>query len=50
MEALLYPDLTRALLSYSDIWENGIHMETYEETKEECLLFQRILDKAKRHL
>ena len=49
-EALLYPDSTRTLLSYSDIRENGIHMETYEENKEECLLLQRILDNAKRHL
>ena len=46
----MYPDSTRTLLSYSDIRENGIHMETYEENKEEFLLLQRILDKAKRHL
>ena len=46
----MYPDSTRTLLSYSDIWGNGIHMETYEENKEEFLLLQRILDKAKRHL
>ena len=50
MEALLYPDLTHALLSYSDIWENGIHMETYAENKEKFLLLQRILNKAKGHL
>ena len=37
VEALLYPDLTHTLLSYSD-GENGIHMETYEEKKEEILL------------
>ena len=46
----MYPDSTRILLSYSNIRENGIHMETYEENKEEFLLLQRILDKAKRHL
>ena len=46
----MYPDSTRTLLSYSDIRENGIHMETYEENKEEFLLLQRILDKAKRQL
>ena len=50
VEALLYPDLTHTLLSYSDIRENRIHMKTYEENKEEFLLSQRILDKAKRHL
>ena len=46
----MYLDSTRTLLSYSDIRENRIHMETYEENKEEFLLLQRILDKAKRHL
>ena len=49
-EALLYPDSTRTLLSYSDIRKNDIHVKTYEENKEEFLLLQRILDKAKRHL
>jgi len=27
-EALLYPDSTRTLLSYRDIWKNGIHVES----------------------
>jgi len=49
-EALLYSDSTRTLLRYSDIRKNRIHVETYEENKEEFLLLQRILDKAKRHL
>ena len=46
----MYHDSTRTLLSYSDIQENDIHVETYEENKEEFLLLQSILDKAKRHL
>ena len=46
----MYPDSTHTLLSYRDIRENEIHVETYEENKEEFLLLQRILDKAKRHL
>ena len=40
VEALSYPDSTRTLLSYSDIRENEIHVETYEENKEEFLLLQ----------
>jgi hypothetical protein len=39
--ALLYPDLTRTLLSYRDIRKNGIHVETYEENKEEYLLLTK---------
>ena len=46
----MYHDSSRTLLSYSDIQENDIHVETYEENKEEFLLLQRILDEAKRHL
>ena len=46
----MYHDSTRTLLSYSNVRENDIHVETYEENKEEFLLLQRILDKAKRHL
>ena len=30
-EALLYPDSTCTLLSYSNIRKNGIHVETYKE-------------------
>ena len=39
-EALLYSDSTRTLLRYSDIRKNRIHVETYEENKEEFLLLQ----------
>ena len=39
--ALLYPDSTRTLLSYRDIRKNGIHVETYEENKEEYLLLTK---------
>ena len=37
-EALLYPDSTRILLSYRDIRQKGIHVETHEENNEEFLL------------
>ena len=40
-EALLYPDSTRTLLSYRDIWKNGIHVETHEEHNEEFFLFTK---------
>jgi len=50
MEALLYPNSTCALLSYSDIRGNVVHMETHEDNKKEFLLFQRIFEEAKRHL
>ena len=40
-EALLYPDVTRTLLSYKDIHCNGIHVETHEENKEEFLVFTK---------
>jgi hypothetical protein len=40
-EALLYPDVTRTLLSYKDIRRNGIHVETQEENTEEFLLFTK---------
>ena len=46
-EALLYPDSTRTLLSYSDIRKNGIHAETYEEYKEEFLLFTKDIRQGK---
>ncbi|KAJ1287924.1 hypothetical protein BS78_02G048200 [Paspalum vaginatum] len=38
---LLYPDSTRTLLSYRDIRNNGIHVETYEENKEKYLLLTK---------
>jgi hypothetical protein len=37
-DALLCPDSTRILLSYRDIWKNGLHVETHEEYKEDFLL------------
>ncbi len=40
-EALLYPDSTHTLLSYTDIQKNGIHVETYEENNEEFLLLTK---------
>ena len=46
----MYPDSTRTLLSYSDIRENGIHMETYEENKEEFLLFTKDIGQGKETL
>jgi hypothetical protein len=39
--ALLYPNSTRTLLSYRDIRMNGIHVETFEENKEEYLLLTK---------
>ena len=46
-EALLYPDSTRTLLSYSDIRKIGIYVETYEENEEEFLLFTKDIGQAK---
>jgi hypothetical protein len=40
-DALLYPDATRTLLSYRDVRMNGIHVETFEDNKEEFLLFTK---------
>jgi hypothetical protein len=37
-DALLYPDSTRTLLSYRDIWKNGYHIETHHENNEEFLV------------
>lgn len=41
-DALLYPDSTRTLLSYRDIRKNGIHVETYDEDKEEFLILTKL--------
>jgi len=49
-EALLYPDSTRTLLSYSDIRKNGIYVETYEENKEKFLLFTKDIGQGKETL
>ena len=40
-DALLYPDSTRTLIGYRDIRKNGFHIETYEDNKEEYLLFTK---------
>jgi peptide/histidine transporter 3/4 len=40
-DALLYPDATRTLLSYRDVRMNGIHVETFEDNKEEFILFTK---------
>jgi hypothetical protein len=41
-DALLYHDSTRTLLSYRDICKNGIHVETYDEDKEEFLILTKL--------
>jgi hypothetical protein len=40
-DALLYPDSTRILLSYRDIQNNGLHVETHEDNKEKYLLLTK---------
>jgi hypothetical protein len=40
-DALLYPDSTRTLLSYRDIWKNVFHIETHNENNEESLLITK---------
>ena len=49
-EALLYSDSTRTLLRYSDIRKNRIHVETYEENKEEFILFTKDIGQGKKTL
>ena len=49
-EALLYLDSTRTLLSYRDIRKSGIHVETYEENKEEFILFTKDIGQGKKTL
>ena len=49
-EALLYSDSTRTLLRYSDIQKNRIHVETYEENKEEFILFTKDIGQGKKTL
>jgi hypothetical protein len=39
--ALLYPDFTRTLLSYSDIRKNGLHIVTHEENNKDSLLITK---------
>jgi hypothetical protein len=40
-DVLLYPDSTRTLLSYRDIWKNDFHIETCDENNEEFLLITK---------
>ena len=49
-EALLYPDSTCTLLSYSNIRKNGIHVETYKENKKDFLLFTKDIRQGKETL
>ena len=45
--ALLYSNSTHTLLSYRDIRKNSIHVGTYEENKEECLLLTKLTEYGK---
>jgi hypothetical protein len=38
---LLYPDSTHTLLSYRDIYKNGLHIVTHEENNKESLLITK---------
>src|SRR6266542_920736 len=40
-DALLYPDLTRTLLSFKDICKNALHTETHSCNNEEFLLITK---------
>jgi hypothetical protein len=40
-DALLYPDSTRTLISFRDIWKNGLHICTHEDNKEEFPLITK---------
>ena len=41
IDALLYPDLTRTLLSYKDIRLNGFHIETQIENGDKFLFLTK---------
>jgi hypothetical protein len=41
-DALLYPDSTRTLLSFRDIQQNGIYIETHDENQEEFLFLTKL--------
>jgi hypothetical protein len=36
-DALLYPDSTRTLISFRDIWKSGLHVCTHEDNKDDFL-------------
>jgi hypothetical protein len=40
-DALLYPNSTRNLISFRDIWKSGLHACTHEGNKEEFLLITK---------
>jgi hypothetical protein len=40
-DALFYPDSTRTLISFRDIWKSGLHVCTHEDNKDEFLLITR---------
>jgi hypothetical protein len=39
--ALLYPNSTRTLIRFRDIWKSGLHVCTHEDNKEEFLLITK---------
>jgi hypothetical protein len=40
-DALLYPNSTRTLISFRDIWNSGLHVCTHEDNKDEFLLITK---------
>jgi hypothetical protein len=40
-DALLYPDSTRALISFRDIRKSGLHVYTHKDNKEKFLLITK---------
>jgi hypothetical protein len=40
-DALIYPNSTRTLISFIDIWKGGLHVCTHEDNKEEFLLITK---------
>jgi hypothetical protein len=40
-DALLYPDSNRTILSFRDIWQNGMHIETHDENQEKFLFLTK---------
>jgi hypothetical protein len=46
-DALLYPESTRTLLSYKNIYKNGLHVETHVYGKEEFIYFTKLMGHSK---
>jgi hypothetical protein len=40
-DALVYPNSTRTLISFRDIWKSGLYVCTHEDNKEEFLLITK---------